>query len=89
MKSNNSIIYTNLAAVQARKAELQGEISKADKRIGGLWLSLVAAKRNSSKGELVGSIVSGGITAFDTFLLIRKLTRKYPNIFGKKKRKRR
>lgn len=84
---NSSRIYTDLTAVQQRKEELRGEIHKANTRIGGLWTTLFTPKKANTKGELLANIVSSSITAFDMFMLVRKLMTQYGNLFGRKKKK--
>lgn len=80
--------YTNLSEVQARKEELKEEIHKANTEIGGLWTTLFTPKKVNSKGELIATIISSSITAFDAFLLVRKLMNQYGNLFGRKKKRR-
>jgi hypothetical protein len=45
-------------------------------------------RENNTKTDYIASIVSNGIVAFDTFMLIRKLMKGYGFLFGKKKNKR-
>ena len=44
-------------------------------------------KSANTKGELVANIVSNSITAFDTFMLVRKLMGKYSGLFRRKKKR--
>lgn len=84
----NNLIYTDLAQVQARKEELREEIHKANTQIGNLWSSLLTPKTTNTKGELIATIISNSVTAFDAFLLVRKLMNQYGALFGKKRKKR-
>lgn len=87
MTSNNRT-YTTLEDIQLHKDELQTEIQKRNEQIGTLWNMLFTPKKANTKGELVANIISNSITAFDTFMLVRKLMGKYDFLFkGKKKRK--
>ena len=85
---NNRIIsYNTLAEIQAHKDELRTEIRKKSEQIGTTWNSLFAPQKASTRGELVTSIISNSITAFDAFMLVRKLMSRYGSLFrGRKKR---
>lgn len=85
---DNTPLYTTLESILAKKGELHAEIAKKNEEISKHWNSLFAPQKPNSKGELVTSIISNGITAFDTFMLVRKLMVNYGHIFkrGKKKR---
>ncbi len=79
--------YTTLEDIRLRKDELKGELRKRSERIGDLWGDLFTPKPANNRGELVGNIISNCITAFDTFMLVRKLMNRYGNLFGRKRRK--
>jgi hypothetical protein len=79
--------YHTLEDVQLRKEELQAEIEKQNEEIGALWSGLFAPRRANTKGELITNIISNSITAFDAFMLVRKLMTQYGSLFGKKKRR--
>ena len=67
------------------RASLQGESQK----IGELWHGLTAPKPDSSKGEMIASLVTNSITAIDAFLLVRKQMKTYGtigNLFRRKKK---
>lgn len=84
--ANNRQTFNTLEDIQARKDELQAKIQKSNETIGKLWKELFVAKKANTKGELITSIISKSITAFDAFLLVRKLVKQYGYIFGKKKK---
>lgn len=84
--ANNIHTFNTLEDLQLRKNELQGEIHKANKTIGKLWGELFVVKKAGTKGELITSIVSKSITAFDAFMLVRKLVKQYGHLFAKKKK---
>lgn len=79
--------YHTLADIQARKEELLSDIHKKNEEIGRLWNSLFVPKKANTKGELVANIISNGITAFDTFMLVRKLMGKYGSLFRSRKKR--
>ena len=62
------------------------DIQKDNEQFSALWSQVFVKQKDSSKGEYIASLVGHGITAFDTFLLVRKLLKNYRNLFGKKKR---
>lgn len=84
--ANNRQTFNTLEDIQARKDELQAKIQKSNETISKLWKELFVAKKANTKGELITSIISKSITAFDAFLLVRKLVKQYGYIFGKKKK---
>ena len=43
-------------------------------------------RQDNTKTDYIASIVTNGIVAFDTFMLIRKLMKGYGILFGKKKK---
>lgn len=79
--------YSSLEDIQSRKDELKNDIQEQSGQITTLWRNLTALQPSSSKGELIANLVANSITAFDGFLLVRKLIRSYSFIFGRKKRK--
>ena len=84
----DSRAYYTLEDIQLRKEELQQELQKKSEEISCLWNGLFTPKKANTKGELVANIISNSITAFDTFMLVRKLMGKYGFIFRNKKKKR-
>ncbi|MDE5948921.1 MAG: hypothetical protein K2G86_09145 [Prevotella sp.] len=85
MKTNRHTI-NSLEELEIRKEELQTEIHKKGEVVAGLWENLFTEKKTNTRGEMIASIVSKSITAFDAFILARKLVKQYGNLFGKKKR---
>lgn len=76
----------SLEDLQQRKEELKSEIQEGNDKISLLWHELVAPQKSNSKGELIASLVSNGVTAIDGFLLIRKLIKGYGFLFRRKKK---
>ncbi len=83
--------YNTLEEVQQRKDELSDKIQKQTDEIGELWNALLEPKTAKTKGEFIANVISNAITAFDAFMLVRKLTNQYSDFFSirskKKKRK--
>ena len=84
---NPKPIYTTLEQIQERKNQLSVDIQRESNNISELWHELASPKPASSKGELVASLVSNGVTAIDAFLLARKLMKTYGWIFRRNKSK--
>ncbi|MCR4918366.1 MAG: hypothetical protein K5928_00920 [Prevotella sp.] len=81
--------YLTLDDLQARRAELDVEIAEQDRRFTALWQSLFVKREETTRTEFIGSMITHGITAFDTFMLVRKLYKTYRGVFphaGRKKR---
>lgn len=86
----NTRRYHTLEEIRLRKEELATEIQQDNVKFSDLWNQIFIKRENSTKGEYVSSLITNGITAIDTFLLVRKLMKNYRNIFGhstKKSRK--
>ena len=86
---NTTPAYTTLEQLQQRKGELRASLQGESQKIGELWHGLTAPKPDSSKGEMIASLVTNSITAIDAFLLVRKLMKTYGtigNLFRRKKK---
>ncbi len=86
---NTTPAYTTLEQLQQRKEELRASLQGQSQKIGELWHGLTAPKPDSSKGEMIASLVTNSITAIDAFLLVRKLMKTYGtigNLFRRKKK---
>ena len=80
--------YRTLDEIQARKDELLDELRQDNTKMSTMWDQVFLKRENNTKTDYIASIVSNGIVAFDTFMLIRKLMKGYGFLFGKKKNKR-
>ena len=80
--------YRTLDEIQARKDELLDELRQDNTKMSTMWNQVFLKRENNTKTDYIASIVSNGIVAFDTFMLIRKLMKGYGFLFGKKKNKR-
>ena len=79
--------YHTLEDIQRRKEDLAAAIQKDSDQFGTLWKSIFTTSKDAkSKGDWAAMIISNGITAVDTFLLVRKLMKSYGHLFGRKKR---
>ena len=78
--------YRTLDEIRQRKDELLNELQQDNTQFTTLWNQVFLKRENNTKG-----LVSNGIVAFDTFMLVRKLMKNYGSIFGfgkgKKKKK--
>ena len=79
--------YNTLEDIELRKDELRAQLSENSEKVGTLWRSLWVPKESNSKGELIANLISNSITAIDAFILVRKLTKTYGWIFGRRKKK--
>lgn len=87
--NNRNCNYNTLEDLQAKKDELNVKIRQSNETIAKLWSDLFVAKKANTKGEFITSIISKSITAFDAFMLVRKLMMQYGHFFGKKRSSRR
>ena len=80
--------YRTLDEIRERKDELLDELRQDNTKMSTMWDQVFLKRENNTKTDYIASIVSNGIVAFDTFMLIRKLMKGYGFLFGKKKNKR-
>jgi len=85
--------YNTLEEIQLRKDQLNEAIERDKDKINVLWTELFIKREETSKGELIASVVTKSITAIDAFLMMRKLMKNYGHLFnflnlGSKKKKR-
>lgn len=89
--ANLAPTYHTLEDIQRRKDELSDAIHAQGERVGALWYDLFTPKKATTRGEIAASIIGNCITAFDAFMLVRKLMNQYGHLFhrgeGKKKRR--
>lgn len=78
-----------LEEIQEQKSQLRASLEAKGEEIGALWTDLSTPKKANSKGELIASIISNGVTAFDAFMLVRKLIDRYGSLFGRRKKRKR
>jgi len=79
--------YRTLDEIRERKDELLTELRQDNTKMSTMWNQVFLKRENNTKADYIASIVSNGIVAFDTIILIRKLIKKYGFLFGKKKQK--
>jgi hypothetical protein len=80
--------YTSLEEIRARKDELLAQLQTDATQVNTLWNQIFVKREDSSRGDYIASMISGGMTVIDLILLYRKLRRGYGSLFSKKKRKR-
>ncbi|MBQ8988966.1 MAG: hypothetical protein IJ067_04685 [Prevotella sp.] len=83
--------YRTLDEIRQRKDELLEDLQKDNTQFSTLWNQVFLKREDNTKADYIAGLVSNGIVAFDTFLLIRKLMKNYGSLFGfsSKKRKKR
>jgi hypothetical protein len=79
--------YRSLEEIRQRKDELLNELQKDNTQFSTLWDQVFLKRENNTKSDYIAGLISNGIVAFDTFMLIRKLMKSYGFLFGKKKKK--
>ncbi len=79
--------YRSLEEIRQRKDELLNELQKDNTQFSTLWDQVFLKRENNTKSDYIAGLISNGIVAFDTFILIRKLMKSYGFLFGKKKKK--
>jgi hypothetical protein len=79
--------YRTLDEIRERKDELLDELRQDNVKMSTMWNQVFLKRENNTKTDYIASIVSNGIVAFDTIMLIRKLMKGYGVLFGKKKQK--
>lgn len=79
--------YRTLDEIRERKDELLDELKQDNTKMSTMWNQVFLKRENNTKSDYIASIISNGIVAFDTIMLIRKLMKGYGFLFGKKKQK--
>lgn len=74
--------YRSLDEIQLRKDQVLNELRQDNAQISTLWNQIFVKREDSTKADYITSLVSNGIIAFDTFMLIRKLMKSYRFLFG-------
>ena len=82
--------YRTLEEIRQRKDELLEQLQQDNTRFSTLWNQVFLKREENTKAEDLTGLVSNGIVAVDTILMIRKLLKTYGFLFGfrsKKKKK--
>jgi len=83
--------YRTLDEIRQRKDELLNELQQDNTQFTTLWNQVFLKRENNSKSDYIAGLVTNGIVAFDTFMLVRKLMKNSGSLFGfgkgKKKKK--
>jgi hypothetical protein len=79
--------YRSLDEIRQRKDEVLNELRQDNAQFSTLWNQIFVKRDETTKADYIASLVSNGIVAFDTFMLIRKLTKSYRYLFGGSKKK--
>ena len=73
--------YRSLEEIRQRKDELLNELQKDNTQFSTLWDQVFLKRENNTKSDYIAGLISNGIVAFDTFMLIRKLMKSYGFLF--------
>ena len=76
--------YTTLEDIRLRKEQLAADLRNDSYKFSKQWNQLFVPRKESTKGEWIAGIIANGVTAVDTFLLVRKLFKNYSHLFHKK-----
>lgn len=79
--------YRTLDEIRMRKDDLLNELQQDNTKFTTLWNQVFLKREDNTKAEYITGLVSNGIVAFDTFLMIRKLMKNYGFLFGKKNKR--
>ena len=79
--------FRTLEEIRQRKDELADAIQQDNGKFTSLWNQVFIKKEGNTRSDYIAGLVSNGIVAFDTFLLIRKLMKGYGFLFGRSKKK--
>ncbi len=79
--------YRTLDEIRMRKDELLNELQQDNTKFTTLWNQVFLKREDNTKADYITGLVSNGIVAFDTFLMIRKLMKNYGFLFGKKNKR--
>ena len=82
--------YRTLDEIRLRKDELLEQLEQDNTRFSTLWKQVFLKREENTKTEYITGLVSNGIMAVDTILMVRKLVKTYGFLFGfgsKKKKK--
>ena len=79
--------YRTLDEIRMRKDELLNELQQDNTKFTTLWNQVFLKREDNTKAEYITGLVSNGIVAIDTFLMIRKLMKNYGFLFGKKNKR--
>ena len=85
--TNDTVDYRSLDEIRRRKDQVLNELRQDNSQISTLWNQIFVKREDSTKADYITSLVSNGIIAFDTFMLIRKLMKSYRFLFGSSKKK--
>ena len=77
IRQNASNDYKTLDDIIAQRNILAQEIENSASKIANHWAQLTKPPVTNSKAERVAAIISNCLTAYDAFMLVRKITKRY------------
>ena len=69
--------FKTLDDIIAQRNILAQEIENSASKIANHWAQLTKPPVTNSKAERVAAIISNCLTAYDAFMLVRKITKRY------------
>jgi len=77
IRQNASYDFITLDDIIAQRNILAQEIENSASKIANHWAQLTKPPVTNSKAERVAAIISNCLTAYDAFMLVRKITKRY------------
>lgn len=77
IRQNVSYDFKTLDDIIAQRNILAQEIENSASKIANHWAQLTKPPVTNSKAERVAAIISNCLTAYDAFMLVRKITKRY------------
>lgn len=77
IRQNASYDFKTLDDIIAQRNILAQEIENSASKIANHWAQLTKPPATNSKAEKAAAIISNCLTAYDAFMLVRKITKRY------------
>lgn len=77
IRQKASYDFKTLDDIIAQRNILAQEIENSASKIANHWAQLTKPPVTNSKAERVAAIISNCLTAYDAFMLVRKITKRY------------
>lgn len=79
-------MYQTQEDILAYKDKLRKQIDESEKRIARQWRVISTPPATTTRAEKVSNMIASALTAYDAFMLFRRLTSTYHSIFSRKKK---
>lgn len=77
IRQNASYDFKTLDDIIAQRNILAQEIENSASKIANHWEQLTKPPATNSRAEKAAAIISNCLTAYDAFMLVRKITKRY------------